>query len=154
MILQLSVPLVPHVGDVSASDNAVAAAVHVATSVMIDLPPTSTLEETHGRVTDVARALEKIPEIVSCQAYVGTAGPITFQGVARHYMLRQQAYQAELQIQLAPSGDRSRTSHEIAAEVRRLFPQGVDLLVNNAGINNTGVPNVAPVRMPRHAAAM
>ncbi|HJL07731.1 MAG TPA: efflux RND transporter permease subunit [Polyangiaceae bacterium LLY-WYZ-15_(1-7)] len=95
-------------------------------SVMIDLPPTSTLEETHGRVTDVARALEKIPEIVSCQAYVGTAGPITFQGVARHYMLRQQAYQAELQIQLAPSGDRSRTSHEIAAEVRRVVSEELE----------------------------
>ncbi|MBK6808025.1 MAG: efflux RND transporter permease subunit [Sandaracinaceae bacterium] len=89
-------------------------------SVMIDLPPSSTLEDTYGRVTDVARALEGIPEIVTCQAYVGTAGPITFQGVARHYMLRQQAYQAELQIELAPSGERQRTSHQLAAEVRRV----------------------------------
>lgn len=95
-------------------------------SVMIDLPPSSTLEETHGRVTDVARALEQIPEIVSCQAYVGTAGPVTFQGVARHYMLRQQAYQAELQIELAPSGGRSRTSHQLAAEVRRVVAEALE----------------------------
>jgi multidrug efflux pump subunit AcrB len=89
-------------------------------SVMIDLPPSSTLEDTYGRVTDVARALEEIPEVVMAQAYVGTAGPITFQGVARHYMLRQQGYQAELQIGLTPRGDRQRTSHEVAAEVRRV----------------------------------
>lgn len=95
-------------------------------SVMIDLPPSATLEGTHGRVTDVARALEEIPEIVSCQAYVGTAGPITFQGVARHYMLRQQAYQAELQLELASSGERSRTSHQLAAEVRRVVAEALE----------------------------
>lgn len=95
-------------------------------SVMIDLPPSSTLEQTHGRVTDVAKALQRIPEIVSCQAYVGTTGPITFQGVARHYMLRQQAYQAELQIELAPGRERSRSSHELAAEVRRVVAETLE----------------------------
>ncbi|MDP1822623.1 MAG: efflux RND transporter permease subunit [Archangium sp.] len=89
-------------------------------SVMIDLPPSATLEETYGRVADVARALRNTPEIVSCQAYVGTAGPVTFQGVARHYMLRQQAYQAELQIELKPINRRSRTSHEVSTEVREV----------------------------------
>ena len=92
-------------------------------SVMIDFPPSSTLEETHGRVADVARALREIPEITSCQTYVGTAGPLTFQGVARHYMLRRQAFQAELQIQLTPEAQRSKTSHQLASDVRRVVTE-------------------------------
>ncbi len=115
-------------------------------SVMIDLPPISTLEETHGRVTDVARALEQIPEIVSCQAYVGTAGPVTFQGVARHYMLRQQAYQAELQIELAPSGARSRTSHQLAAEVRRVVAEVLALEHDHPWFTVVELPPGPPVQ--------
>ena len=115
-------------------------------SVMIDLPPISTLEETHGRVTDVARALEQIPEIVSCQAYVGTAGPVTFQGVGRHYMLRQQAYQAELQIELAPSGARSRTSHQLAAEVRRVVAEVLALEHDHPWFTVVELPPGPPVQ--------
>ncbi|RLB47302.1 MAG: AcrB/AcrD/AcrF family protein, partial [Deltaproteobacteria bacterium] len=115
-------------------------------SVMIDLPPASTLEETQGRVSDVARALREIPEIVACQTYVGTPGPLTFQGVARHYMLREQAYQAEVQIQLIPEADRSASSHDLASDVRRVV--AASLVDADAWFTVAELPPGPPVQAP------
>jgi multidrug efflux pump subunit AcrB len=90
-------------------------------SVMIDLPPETPLENTYATVTDVARKLKEVPEVSACQVYIGCAAPLTFLGVARHYDLRKEPYQAEIQLQLTPEGRRSRTSHKIALAVRSLI---------------------------------
>jgi len=90
-------------------------------SVMIDLPPQTPLEISYAQVTNVARKLRDIPEVNACQIYVGTSAPLTFVGVARHYDLRKESYQAEIQLQLTPEARRSRTSHEIALSVRSLI---------------------------------
>lgn len=90
-------------------------------SVMIDLPPQTSLEISYAQIADVARKLRDIPEVNACQIYVGTSAPLTFVGIARHYDLRKESYQAEIHIQLVPEVRRSRTSHEIAASVRSLI---------------------------------
>jgi len=94
-------------------------------SVMIDMPPQTTLEETHAQTTQLARTLLAIPEITGCQSYSGTHGPLTFQGMARHYMLRDQPYQAEIQIQLIPESERSIHSHKIAYMVRDIVTENL-----------------------------
>lgn len=113
-------------------------------AVVVDLPVQHTLQSSYALVANVARKLSSVPEIDACQIFVGTPGPLTFQGVARHYMLRQQANQSELQIQLQPKSRRSRTSHEIAGAVRAMV---ADVLRGeDATFSVAEVPVGPPVR--------
>ena len=55
--------------------------------------------------------------------YAGTARPFDFNGMVRHYYLREEPWQAEIQVQLTHKTERARSSHEIAVEAReRLTP--------------------------------
>ena len=54
------------------------------------------------------------------QIYAGTSGPYNFNGLVRHYFLRRQPNQADIQVNLLSRHDRKAQSHEIA---RRLRPE-------------------------------
>ena len=54
----------------------------------------------------------------SVQVYAGTPAPFNFNGLVRHYYSRQSPELGELQVNLAPRGERSRSSHAIALELR------------------------------------
>ncbi|MEN8176907.1 MAG: efflux RND transporter permease subunit, partial [Pseudomonadota bacterium] len=62
-----------------------------------------------------------VPEVTALQTYAGTARPFDFNGLVRHYYLRQFPWQAELQVQLLEKTERERSSHEIAQEARQLL---------------------------------
>ena len=87
--------------------------------VMADLPEGATLEDTERALVEAANRVKTVPEVMSVDAYVGTAAPFNFNGLVRHYYLRRGPELGELQIELRPKGERSRTSHEIALDVRR-----------------------------------
>jgi multidrug efflux pump subunit AcrB len=91
--------------------------------VIVDMPNGTTLEET-ARVADaLAVATLDQPEVVNLQAYVGTASPFNFNGLVRHYYLRQGSNVADIQVNLQPKSDRELQSHDIAKQVRqRLLP--------------------------------
>jgi len=89
--------------------------------VVVDLPRGASLEETDRVLSAAASRLAGLPELTSIQAYAGTAAPFNFNGLVRHYYLRDEPQQGDLQINLKPKGDRSRTSHEIALQVRELL---------------------------------
>ncbi len=58
--------------------------------LVIDMPEGTTLEET-ARVTKAfTRYVAAVPEVRDYQAYVGTASPFDFNGLVRHYFLRDQ----------------------------------------------------------------
>ena len=60
---------------------------------------------------------------MNLQTYVGAASPFNFNGLVRHYYLRQGSNVADIQVNLLAKGDRSLQSHEIAKQVRqRLLP--------------------------------
>ncbi|MCB9383724.1 MAG: efflux RND transporter permease subunit [Bryobacterales bacterium] len=86
--------------------------------VIVDMPEGSTLEET-ARVTRALgeRVLED-EEVTDLQMYVGAASPYNFNGLVRHYFLRQAANEADLQVNLTPKHDRKLQSHEIAKRIR------------------------------------
>lgn len=86
-------------------------------AVMLNLPKGASLETTAAAAGDVAAYLRTLPEVVGYQVYAGTAGPVTFQGMARHYMLRQEPHQGEIQVQLVPAGERGE-SHDLAQDIR------------------------------------
>ena len=93
-------------------------------SVMIDLPEGSSREATDRVAQDVARAVLTLPEVIATQTHAGTAAPFDFNGLVRHSYLRQEPQLGEVSISLAPKGERSRTSHEIALAIRAAL-QGV-----------------------------
>jgi len=88
--------------------------------IIIDMPDGTPLE----RTTQVAQALGvhlgKQQEVVNYQIYSGTSGPYNFNGLVRHYFLRSQPNQADIQVNLLPRERRKTQSHEIA---RRLRPE-------------------------------
>ena len=88
-------------------------------AVVVDLPRGSSLEETDRVLTQAAQLLKDIPELTSIQAYVGTAAPFNFNGLVRHYYLREAPELGDLSINLLPKGERKRPSHEIALDIRR-----------------------------------
>jgi multidrug efflux pump subunit AcrB len=59
-----------------------------------------------------------LPEVTSVQTHAGTAAPFNFNGLVRHYYLRQEPQLGEVAINLTPKGDRSRPSHTIALDIR------------------------------------
>lgn len=88
--------------------------------VIVDMPDGSTLEQTTRVAQALGRFLGSQPEVTNYQIYAGTSGPYNFNGLVRHYFLRSQPNQADIQVNLLPREDRKAQSHEIA---RRLRPE-------------------------------
>ncbi len=87
-------------------------------SLVIDLPEGSALPETANLTRTLARELQSVPEILSLQSYVGTAQPFDFNGLVRHYYMREMPWQADIAIQLLDKTERERSSHQIAEAIR------------------------------------
>jgi multidrug efflux pump subunit AcrB len=90
-------------------------------NVVINFPEGTALPLTANLTDELARVLRDIPEVTALQAYVGTASPFNFNGLVRHYYLRQQPWEADIQVQLTHKAERDRTSHDIAVEARELL---------------------------------
>jgi multidrug efflux pump subunit AcrB len=86
--------------------------------LVIDMPEGTTLEETARVAQGLTRYVRTVPEVDNYQAYVGTASPFNFNGLVRHYYLRTQPHEADIQINLVHKTRRSAQSHEIAQRIR------------------------------------
>jgi multidrug efflux pump subunit AcrB len=87
-------------------------------SVMVDLPEGTNLETTTAAAGDAVRYLMTLPEVTGYQIWAGEPGPLSYQGLARQYGLRQRPHQAEIRVQLRPAAHRKRENHEMAELVR------------------------------------
>ena len=111
--------------------------------VLVDLPEGASLEDTERVLFAAARRLQTVPEVESLQIYAGTAAPFNFNGLVRHYFLRQTPELGDLEINLAAKHDRDRASHAIALDVRRIL---ADLTVpDGTSIKVVEVPPGPPV---------
>ncbi len=90
-------------------------------TVVLDMPEGTSLPATANVVSDMASLLQTLPEVTALQSYIGTAKPFDFNGMVRHYYLRAEPWQAEIQVQLAAKSNRSRSSHQIATAARALL---------------------------------
>jgi len=86
--------------------------------VVVDMPEGTTLETTNALLTQLARVVDRVPEVKDFQGYAGTASPITFNGLVRQYYLRSGPIVGDLQVNLIGKHQRSRQSHAIALAVR------------------------------------
>ncbi len=86
--------------------------------VVLNLPEGTTLEQTARVTREMGQYLATVPEVMNYQTYVGTASPYNFNGLVRHYFLRSGTNLADIQVNFAAKGERSRQSHEIAKAMR------------------------------------
>ncbi len=107
-------------------------------SVVLDMPDGSALPLTANLAHRMAEKLRELPEVTAIQLYAGTAKPFDFNGMVRHYYLRSEPWQGELQVQLMHKRDRERTSHEISVEARQMLQK----LIQGTGAK------IAVVEMP------
>ena len=86
--------------------------------VIIDMPEGTTLERTDMVVKEIAQYIKESGFVKNYQSYTGTASPITFNGLVRHYDLRSGSNIADIQVNLTDKGDRKEQSHYISTVFR------------------------------------
>ncbi|GJL75748.1 efflux RND transporter permease subunit [Nitrosomonas sp.] len=86
--------------------------------IMIDMPRGSTLEQTDEVARALGSYLATVNEVTDYQTYTGLASPMDFNGMVRHYYLRNGGYLGEVRINLLPKDMRVHQSHEIALRIR------------------------------------
>jgi len=111
--------------------------------VVIDMPEGTTLEKTAAVTKEIAEYVSHQPLVKNYQEYIGTAGPISFNGLVRHYDLRRGDNIADIQVNLVKKEDRKLQSHGIAKEMR----PGVQAIARkyNANAKLVEVPPGPPV---------
>jgi multidrug efflux pump subunit AcrB len=87
-------------------------------SVVVDLPEGATLEDTERTLFAIADVARNVREVRSIETYAGTPAPFNFNGLVRHYYIREAPELGELHLNLAAKSERSRSSHEIALDLR------------------------------------
>ncbi len=86
--------------------------------IVVDLPEGATLETTDAVVREVEEYLQTVPEVVNFVSTVGAGSPMDFNGLVRHYYLRQGPNLADVRINLLPRQRREMGSHAIALRIR------------------------------------
>jgi multidrug efflux pump subunit AcrB len=87
-------------------------------NVVVNLPEGTALPEAANVINALGQLLREIPEVTAIQRYVGTASPFNFNGMVRHYYLREHPWEGDIQVMLTDKADRARSSHEIAEAAR------------------------------------
>jgi multidrug efflux pump subunit AcrB len=86
--------------------------------LVIDMPEGTPLETTDAVARDLEDFLRTVPEVHNFTALVGGASPMDFNGLVRHYYLRQGPHVADIRINLAHRKQRKMNSHAIALRIR------------------------------------
>jgi multidrug efflux pump subunit AcrB len=90
-------------------------------SVVVNMPEGTAMPDTANVTLQLADAVRQIPEVTAVQTYAGTAQPFNFNGMVRHYYLRQRAWEGDLLVMLKDKDERERGSHAIAVEARDIL---------------------------------
>jgi multidrug efflux pump subunit AcrB len=111
--------------------------------VVIDMPEGTTLERTAAVTKDIAQFIGQQELVQNYQGYVGTAGPISFNGLVRHYDLRSGDNVADIQVNLSNKKERRIQSHEIVKQLRPAIQKIAKKY--NANVKLVEVPPGPPV---------
>ncbi|MEI7851691.1 MAG: efflux RND transporter permease subunit, partial [Kiritimatiellales bacterium] len=86
--------------------------------IVLDMPEGSSFDQTKAVIGELAAYVSTVPEVKTVTAYAGTSAPYNFSGLVRHYFLRSQPWQADIQVNLVGKNERKRQSHAIAGSIR------------------------------------
>ncbi len=87
--------------------------------IVIDMPEGTTLERTDAVARRFGDFLQTVREVKDYEVYVGTASPMDFNGMVRHYYLRQASNLADIRVNLVHKDHRRQQSHEIILRLRK-----------------------------------
>ena len=111
--------------------------------VVIDMPEGTTLEKTAAVTKEISAYISHQPMVVNYQGYIGTAGPISFNGLVRHYDMRRGDNIADIQVNLISKEERKLQSHAIAKSMRAAIQSIASKY--NANVKLVEVPPGPPV---------
>jgi multidrug efflux pump subunit AcrB len=86
--------------------------------IIVDMPEGTTLERTDRVARRIGRFISGLAEVEDYQVFVGTASPMDFNGMVRHYYQREGAHVADLRVNLVAKERRQQQSHEIILRIR------------------------------------
>lgn len=86
--------------------------------VVIDADSGTPMEKVAAIAGEMGIEIEKLEELSDYQIYAGTASPINFNGLVRHYFMRQKPNLGDIQVNLVHKSKRIRQSHDIAKAIR------------------------------------
>lgn len=86
--------------------------------LVLDFDEGTTLERTDAAVRDFERLLAGVPEVTDFTSYVGLASPMDFNGLVRHYYLRQGDHVADIRVNLVGKKSRRAQSHALGLRLR------------------------------------
>ncbi|MFT3787964.1 MAG: efflux RND transporter permease subunit [Tepidisphaeraceae bacterium] len=109
----------------------------------LDAKEGTTLERTDALVADVEQYLAGVPEVTDYASYVGVSSPMDFNGLVRHYYLRNQPHQAEVRVNLVDKRSRTTASHGLGLRMRNELTAIVDK--HNALLKIVELPPGPPV---------
>ncbi|MCL7966271.1 MAG: efflux RND transporter permease subunit [marine benthic group bacterium] len=121
--------------------------------IILDMPEGTSLERTTAVALDIARGLEAVPEVHDVQVYAGTAAPFNFNGLIRHYYLRQGANVADIQVNIPKElrgrkgwfGLKKDQSHDVARRIRPIVDSVVAATGGEVRAKVVEVPPGPPV---------
>jgi multidrug efflux pump subunit AcrB len=87
--------------------------------IVIDMDEGTPLEATDGVVRHFEDYLRQVPEVTHFVSFVGTSSPMDFNGMVRHYYLREGGQLADIRVNLADKARRKQQSHEIVLRLRK-----------------------------------
>ncbi|HUU84417.1 MAG TPA: efflux RND transporter permease subunit [Phycisphaerae bacterium] len=99
--------------------------------LVLDFDEGTTLERSDAVVRRFESFLQSVPEVVGFTSYVGVASPMDFNGLVRHYYLRQDSNMAEVRINLVPKKERAIKSHALGLRLR----DRLDEIAREGGVN-------------------
>ena len=86
--------------------------------LLIDLPESATLERTDAVTRELEDYLRTLPEVKNVVSVVGAATPMDFNGMVRHYYMRQGPHLADIRVNLLHRNQRSMDSHALTLRIR------------------------------------
>ncbi|MBN1324671.1 MAG: efflux RND transporter permease subunit [Alphaproteobacteria bacterium] len=89
--------------------------------ILMDYPESTSLEQNIKLSNELSAVLLKNPDIKEVQVYSGQAGPYSFSGLVKHTFIRNADYMSDLQVVLKDKEHRSKSSHELIADIRPLI---------------------------------
>lgn len=87
--------------------------------IVVDMPEGTTLEETDAATRALADYLRTVPEVTDFETYTGTASPMDFNGLVRHYYMRRGSNVADIRVNIVRKEQRQQQSHALVLRLRK-----------------------------------
>jgi len=86
--------------------------------IVVDMPEGTPVERTLEVLKAIADYLSRERIVTDYQIYAGTSAPYNFNGLIRHYYLRQDSHLGDIQVNLVEKHYRDEQSHDFAKRIR------------------------------------